>query len=60
MTFNYRVSTKKLLKQAELSEEEEELASEYVDVQASDNEEDELDDDEQGSEDEGAVSSAKQ
>ena len=54
------MSTKKLLKQAELSEEEEELASEYVDVQASDNEEDELYDEQQGSEDEVPVSSAKQ
>ena len=36
------------------------MASGYVDVQASDNEEDELDDDEQGSEDEVPVSSAKQ
>ena len=52
MTFNCRVSTKKHPKQAEPSDEEEEVASGYVDVQASDNEEDELDDDEQGSEDE--------
>ena len=39
------MSTKKLPKQAEPSDEEEEVASGYVDVQASDNEEDELDDD---------------
>ena len=54
------MSTKKLPKQAEPSDEVEEVASGYVDVQASDNEEDELDDDEQGSEDEVPVSSAKQ
>ena len=54
------MSTKKLPAQAEPSDEEEEVASGYVDVQASDNEEDELDDDEQGSEDEVPVSSAKQ
>ena len=54
------MTTKKLPKQAEPSDEEEEVASGYVDVQASDNEEDELDDDEQGSEDEVPVSSAKQ
>ena len=42
------MSTKKLPAQAEPSDEEEEVASGYVDVQASDNEEDELDDDEQG------------
>ena len=50
------MSTKKLPAQAEPSDEEEEVASGYVDVQASDNEEDELDDDEQGSEDEAPVS----
>ena len=49
------MSTKKLPAQAEPSDEEEEVASGYVDVQASDNEEDE-----QGSEDEVPVSSAKQ
>ena len=54
------MSTKKLPAQAEPSDEEEEVASGYVDVQASDNEEDELDDDEQGSEDDVSVSSAKQ
>ena len=53
------MSTKKLPAQAEPSDEEEEVASGYVDVQASDNEEDGLDDDEQGSEDEVPVSSAK-
>ena len=50
------MSTKKLPAQAEPSDEEEEVASGYVDVKASDNEEDELDDDEQGSEDEAPVS----
>ena len=50
---------KKPVKQMEASDEEEDVASGYVDVQASDGDQDVLEDDEQHSEEEALMTSNK-